>query len=277
MENSQNEPLFAISRVRSTKSSTVTRHDHNAYELYYLLDGERNYFVKDRTYWIKKGMLVFIGKYDLHSTFDADSPCHERVLISFKEDFISDWQPVRDIRLFDCFQHPCHAVQLGTGEQIQVEDLLSKMISENNKKGFGYELCIKTKLIELLLLLNRHIRQNPSDDFCPYTSQHKKVMEIVNYINNNYSEPQTLERLSGIFFLNPGYISRIFKQVTGFNFSKYVNHVRIKESIKLMQETQLSITRIASQTGFESPTHFGRVFKANTGQSPVRFRKGKRA
>jgi len=70
------------------------------------------------------------------------------------------------------------------------------------QKGFGYELCIKTKLIELLLLLNRHIRQNPSDDFCPYTSQHKKVMEIVNYINNNYSEPQTLERLSGIFFLN---------------------------------------------------------------------------
>ncbi len=222
-------------------------------------------------------MLVFIGKNDLHSTFDADSPCHERVLVTFKDDFISDLRPVRDIGLFDCFQHPCHAVKLSPSEQIQVEDLLLKMITEDIRKGFGYELCLKTKLIELLLLLNRHIRHNPSEACSPYNPQHKKVLEIVSYINSNYSEPQTLGRLSKIFFLNPGYLSRIFKQVTGFNFTKYVNHVRIKASMTLLRETRLSITRIANQTGFESPTHFGRVFKAYTGQSPVSFRKGKRS
>jgi AraC-like DNA-binding protein len=197
------------------------------------------------------------------------------VLINFRGDFISDWLPVREINIFDCFQHACNAVKLGTNEQIHVEDLLFGMITEYTKRSFGFELYLKTLLIELLLLLNRHIRQNPSEEFDPHDSQHKRILEIVNYINNNYSEPLTLERLSKIFFLNPGYLSRIFKQVTGFNFVKYVNHVRIKESVKLLKETRLSITHIAGKTGFESPTHFGRVFRAITGQSPESYRKGK--
>lgn len=50
----QADESFSVSLARSTKPNTVTRHYHDAYELYYLLDGERNYFIKDRVYSVKK-------------------------------------------------------------------------------------------------------------------------------------------------------------------------------------------------------------------------------
>lgn len=264
---------FNIGQVRNTQCNMVYQHYHDAYEIYYLLDGERNYFIKNRTYAMKKGDLVFININELHRTMNANLLDHERILINFKREFIDGMLPAGGIDLFGCFTRACNAVKLGVNEQITVESLLHRMINEENKRGYAYELYLKTMLIDLLVMINRHILQNPRDEFDHPDPQHIRVLEIVNHINANYADPLTLGGLSRTYFFSPCYLSRIFKQVTGFNFIEYVNNVRIMESRKLLKETTLSVTQISGKVGYESTTQFGRVFKAITGQSPLSYRK----
>src|SRR5690625_7979916 len=59
-------------------------HYHEAnYEIYYLMNGKRKYFIKYKTYYIQSGELVFINKGDLHRTFNVEENEHERLLINF--------------------------------------------------------------------------------------------------------------------------------------------------------------------------------------------------
>ncbi|MNJ41043.1 Bifunctional transcriptional activator/DNA repair enzyme AdaA [compost metagenome] len=75
------------------------------------------------------------------------------------------------------------------------------------------------------------------------------------------------------FYVSPYYLSRFFKEATGFTFVEYVNSVRINEATKLLERSSLKVNLIAKKVGFGSVTHFGRVFKSVTGHAPLYYRK----
>jgi len=61
--------------------------------------------------------------------------------------------------------------------------------------------------------------------------------------------------------------------ITGLNLNEYINSIIIKESQKLLLQTKLNIIHISEKVGYDSATHFGRVFKSFTGLSPLKYRK----
>jgi len=88
MTFTNNDDSFYISHTKRTQYFTMPdTHFHDTYEIYYLLSGERYYFIKDKTYHVKKGDLIFIDIYDLHRTIVADTPTHERIVIKFSDKF----------------------------------------------------------------------------------------------------------------------------------------------------------------------------------------------
>ena len=144
---------------------------------------------------------------------------------------------------------------------------------ENENKNELYQTYIQILVIELLIFLNRIVKSRKSS-VSTYTGQnHEKIGEIASYINSNYNENLSLNMIADIFNYSPTYLSKIFKEVTGFTFVEYINNVRIKEASKLLLNSKLNITEIASRTGYNSLTHFGRVFKKITGYSPLEYRK----
>ena len=75
------------------------------------------------------------------------------------------------------------------------------------------------------------------------------------------------------FFISQYYLSRSFKQVTGFTFIEYLNSVRIREAQRLLRETEKQVIQIAHMVGFNNISHFGRIFKAITKYTPLQYRK----
>jgi AraC-like DNA-binding protein len=73
--------------------------------------------------------------------------------------------------------------------------------------------------------------------------------------------------------MSPYYFCRVFKKATGFTLIEYVNAVRVSQACRLLRETDSSITVIAGQCGFDSDTHFGRVFKGIMHVSPSKYRR----
>jgi AraC-like DNA-binding protein len=68
------------------------------------------------------------------------------------------------------------------------------------------------------------------------------------------------------------YFCKLFKKVTGINFTDYVSRVRIEKAKNLLLNPNLRVSEIAYDVGFQSLTHFNRVFKRILGQSPTEYR-----
>jgi AraC-like DNA-binding protein/ligand-binding sensor protein len=68
------------------------------------------------------------------------------------------------------------------------------------------------------------------------------------------------------------YFCKMFKKVTGINFTDYLSRVRIERSKNLLLNPNLRVSEIAFEVGFQSLTHFNRVFKKILGQSPTEYR-----
>lgn len=249
-------------------------HHHNVFEIYYLLEGRRNYFIQNRTYAVMKGDIVLINVQDIHRTMDSNNTPHERILIYFNKDFISSIiNDEKDIALLDCFMGKNKVIRLNVSEQAFVETLLFRMLDENEKKPEGYLTYQRVLLTELLLFINRHIKRYDKQSIGTNSLLQKKMSEVAIYLTENYRSRISLKQVAERFFITPCHLSRSFKKATGFSFIEYVNSIRVKEAQKLLKKTNSSVMRIAELTGFDSQTHFGRVFKNLTGMSPLQYRK----
>lgn len=267
--------LFNIERVSTTApTSSRTHHYHDSYEVYYLYSGDRYYFIKDRTYHIKRGNLVLIKPYDVHSTSSSSKSGYDRILITFKKSYLDGFlEAVKDVNLFECFEKDIHVIPFNFGEQSLVESLLISMLNEHEAKAPGYEYFLKSALVQLLLIVCRYSGQLDSTTQSYASTAHKTVSEVAAYINTKYYEEITLETIADKFFISPCYFSRTFKRVTGIPFVEYLNGVRVKEAQRLLKQTDMSIIEVAEAVGFKSTTHFGRTFKGIVGISPIEYRR----
>ena len=84
-------------------------------------------------------------------------------------------------------------------------------------------------------------------------------------------------RLAEVSGVSEAHFARSFKEAFGVPPHRYLLTRRIERATALLRETELSITEIAFQTGWESLGTFGRTFRDVTGQSPREFRKGERS
>lgn len=83
---------ITIDRIRREDGfSMPSKHLHDAYEIYYLLDGKRYYFIEKQTYEVTGGCLVFINRRQAHQTSQAGGGSHDRILIGLQEEPFSSF------------------------------------------------------------------------------------------------------------------------------------------------------------------------------------------
>lgn len=247
-------------------------HMHPYYEIFYLLQGERIYFMNDRVYTVRPGDLIVINPYDLHRTTSADEPAYQRILLSFHPEFAepASWPP--DMPLLP-FVTGSRLLRFPLREQEELHLLLQEMIEECKEMREGWEICVKAALVRLLVRIYRRSVQEKDEPETFEHPMHRKVSEIAVYLNSHYTEDLTLEQVAARFFISPSYLSRIFKKLTGFHFREYLLVLRMKEAQRRLRETNEKIAFIAEDLGFSHVSHFHTTFKKMTGTSPLRYRK----
>lgn len=266
---------FYIEHQRIENPTSMTRyHYHNNYEIYYLLNGERFYLINDKVYHIESGTLVLISPYLIHATTNYAQSSYERLLIEFKQEFLNEIsKELKSVNLFECFEKEIHVIPLGIKEQQFVETLIFSMLDEYKNNSPILDDYAKTSITQLLLFAGKHAQN--TDEYNPVyiNSTHKVISEVAGYINNNYDDEISLSKISELFHISPGHFSKTFKRETGLAFSDYLNNVRIKEARKLLYNTHMTISEIAFSVGYNSSTHFGRIFKDIVGTSPLAYKK----
>ncbi|MGO4695614.1 response regulator [Paenibacillus sp. 2TAB26] len=128
-------------------------------------------------------------------------------------------------------------------------------------------ISIQEYLLTVLMSTADLLKENSA-----YSSENM-IDNIKTYIHKNYTKDLTLEKISSLFYLNPSYLSFLFKEKTAQNFTDYINQLRIEQAKTLLKSTDDKIYKVAKQLGYDNPKYFFRVFKKMTGHTPEEFRK----
>jgi len=117
------------------------------------------------------------------------------------------------------------------------------------------------------LLIKLHRTDTKASNHAPDT-----INTLIDYIHANYAKEIKNSELAEIAGYHEYYLNRLFIRHTGTSMHKYILNHRIAESKQLLLNTNLSISDIASQVGFNSNTHFSTYFKKETNMTPFDYR-----
>lgn len=101
----------------------------------------------------------------------------------------------------------------------------------------------------------------------------KRMDQVMRYILENSAKPISLDEIAEQAYMSKEAFCRFFKLRTRRTFTQYLQQLRITEAKKLLLETDLGISQISYQVGFQTLSHFNKTFKSMTNQTPKSWRK----
>ena len=237
-------------------------HFHDKHELYCLESGRTKYFIDNEIFLLEPGDMIFVPKNTFHKTVNQDNTDTERTLFTFDdndigEDFSSYIEWMKSIKFIRLKRDKLHRIQ----------NILQNIENENEKRSDGYEKMLMLYFKQILVLISRY-----SLEINHKTSKLYATAESISkYISENYQSDLSLENLAQIYSMSPSYLSRFFKSSTGVGLNEYVNITRIANAEKMLIETNMPITQIANECGFNDSNYFAAVFKKAKGITPKKF------
>ncbi|WP_309118974.1 response regulator [Paenibacillus sp.] len=123
----------------------------------------------------------------------------------------------------------------------------------------------------------RHIVAESVSLLSSYDRLQSVVEKAKTYIRDHLHEELSREDIANHVYLNPDYLTRVFKKETGLSISDYVLHQRLDLAAGLLANTDLSVGAIAAKIGYSNFSHFSRIFKKYMGVNPAEYRSKRRS
>jgi YesN/AraC family two-component response regulator len=128
-------------------------------------------------------------------------------------------------------------------------------------------------VIKLLSIFAQHLSMLSNQVVMQHENSEPPVItRAKEYIHEHQTEELSLGQVAKAVNTSTFYFCKMFKKITGINFTDYLSRVRIEKSKNLLLNPNLRVSEIAFEVGFQSLTHFNRVFKKILGQSPTEYR-----
>ena len=103
-------------------------------------------------------------------------------------------------------------------------------------------------------------------------SEHPIVLKAKKVVEDRHADEITLGEVAREVHVSPFHLCKLFRRSTGMTFTEFVSRTRTEKAKNLLLNPQLRISEIAFEVGFQSLTHFNRIFRKLVGESPTRFR-----
>ena len=237
-------------------------HLHDEVELIFVKNGPFTAYVDDCEYTLNDGSLLILFPNQLHSYVDVKEKYD---LVNYMMIFKSDV-----LKAFSAeFDKIVPETPVITDKKVldEIGLLLEKSleIKEKEPEYMAQALNAYATLILQLAL--------PCFKYKKAKKLQKDVAaDIFVYCNRNFCEDITLEDISTEINISKEHIMRIFRERFHTNFRAYINRLRIDKAMKLLRETDTSITEISINVGYNTIRTFNREFIENTGVTPTQYR-----
>lgn len=148
-------------------------------------------------------------------------------------------------------------------EKLQI--ILRYLNDEYARFSFYSSIAIQSLISELLLGM--------SEESWNLITKDKRILDILSYIEDNMSDKLNNSTLAEQAKMATNAFARLFAEETGVSPQKYIKQKRVNKACVLLHHYDLSIHKVAIQTGFSDRYHFSRIFKEVTGVSPAKYKR----
>ncbi|WP_040330459.1 helix-turn-helix domain-containing protein [Clostridium ihumii] len=248
-------------------------HWHKSLEILFVLKGKINVTIESDTYEVEEKEIEIINSEEAHRIF-CDNDEDNEVLIfhidlKFFEQFYEDME-----NIFFYVNSSDEGAQNEENYEV-IRRYLSIVICELVQKQDDYDEIIEDTLIELLyhLINNFHYLMYEKEEIKDNDEQLQRYHRIAKYIYNNYNNKISLQDIAQKEFLSTHYLSHEIKNTMGLSFKDFVNLVRVEESIKLLLDTDMTISDISEEVGFSHSRYYNKHFKKHYNLTPKQYRK----
>lgn len=236
----------------------LVRKNYNSLLITHILDGSFTYIKDEKHITAHKGDTVILDCYKPHEYYTNDS-------------FESIWIHIAGANSYDIFEE----IEKNEGNLVKCKDVqhLRKLLFRvfDGMKG-DYpttELSVSLDIYKIFTEL-----LNPQSTKSKGKSNYEDSIQTVKeYIAENLNENLTVGALAEIVNMSSSHFSRVFKQQTGFSPYDYILISRLNRAKYLLQVTDMTVSSIAYEIGFNSESNFIYFFTENEGISPGKFRK----
>ena len=233
-------------------------HSHDGiYEILYMEEGDASFWVEGTVYKMSPGDLVIARSDEMHLMRHHSKNFYKRLVINVNSDFFDINDCTAYLKVFD-------DREVGTRNYFPAQTVKDSGLAEiiermKNYMSLEEKPLVKSMLIELLYHLNKLPEIEPSDSGV--------VRDIVIYINNNITQPLSLEDIAEQFYISKYYLCRQFKKRMGIGVRKYITHKRIN-LVKELHSSGENLTDACISAGFGDYSSFYVAYKKLYETSP---------
>ncbi len=239
-----------------------TLHSHPFTELFYVIRGRGHFQFNDSsTFPVKEDDMVIINPNIIHTEVsDQENPLEYIVLGIDGVKFFAGLENDLGFSIHNYSQYK-HEILF------YLKAILAELQHHNS-----YSDLVIDNLLNILVINAVRRTESLLDVGDVNEELNKDCVFLENYLNVHFREPITLDHLADLTFMNKYYLSHIFKEHSGMAPIDFVLNKRIIESKKLLENTDLSISQIASIVGFSTSSYFSQYFKRVQNISPSDYR-----
>ncbi|HJC46188.1 MAG TPA: AraC family transcriptional regulator [Candidatus Faecalibacterium faecigallinarum] len=254
--------LLYISKSRFGGDWNSTAHTHACTELFYCLSGEGQFFIQGQLYPVQPDDLVIVNPQVEHTELSLNAAPLEYVVLGISGIEV----------LFGSSDEP-YAILNCREQRERLGALLHMLLAEADHSLDGYETVCQDLLEVLLIWLVRSSTLSVQLQRTTVRAENRECAEIKRYIDTNYRESITLDKLAGMAHLNKYYLSHAFQKEYGISPITYLSRRRIEESKYLLGNTSHTLAQVSELLGFSSPSYFSQCFRKAEGISPNEYRR----
>jgi AraC family transcriptional regulator, arabinose operon regulatory protein len=253
-------------------------HAHQGMEFLYVHEGYGQVVVERQIFELSPGTLFYFRPFQLHRVrIQLELGSYIRSLFVFEPGILEDaLMPYPSLQSFflklwkdptawqKATLEPAYMSQFIQAQDIELKDCPPEQLLEEQM------LC----LVALIRYLRKHASLKSDQWEGPNRTGHSSAAEqIMEWIEEHYTEPFELDKLAQAIHLSPNHVSSLFRKSVGSSITEYITARRIRQACWLLRSTDLSVREIGEAVGLGSFSYFCQIFKKNIGLSPYQYKK----
>ncbi|WP_192085673.1 AraC family transcriptional regulator [Algoriphagus sp. Y33] len=230
-------------------------------------------------YDFDEGLLSFVSSGQLvHLTVEKPRVKPTGFLLLIHPDFVWKTSLAKNIKQYDFFGYAVNeALFLSEKEETVITDIFLNIQREYHSNIDKFSQNIITAQIELLLNYCERFYQRQF--ITRKKSSHQILERVENILDDYFANDNLLEKglptaqyIAGSLNVSPNYLGSLLKTLTGQTTQQHIHNKLIEKAKERLSTTDLTVSEIAYDLGFEHPQSFSKLFKTKTNQSPLEFR-----
>lgn len=251
-------------------------HQHDAWELYYVVHGQGNRMAGDTLQPFTAGDVALIPPSMIHRwKYNADNTDEEGrvryLMVAFSHSLLERCMEVfPELRnRLSGVQFPTDALKFG----LESSRIIRRVLSEMNEMDEMDELGRLSAMFRLLPVIFTSSDYTLVGKPMRIERDVRRMQQICAYVMKHYIHSISLDDIAAEVGMNRSAFCSYFKKRKGMTFSQFVTQYRLNTACELLKHSQKSISEICFLVGFNDLPHFIRIFRKNIGTSPSQFRK----